>query len=90
MSEAGYIPIITGDPNEVVHLIRRNRPHLVLLDFMLPDVDGVALMKALPELADIPVIFLSAYGEDEIVASALDIGVVDYAPTTHLSRLTVT
>ncbi|MDE0232118.1 MAG: ATP-binding protein [bacterium] len=92
LSEAGYVPIITGDPNEVGHLMRRNKPHLVLLDFMLLDTDGVTLMKDLPELAEVPVIFLSGYGEDEIVASALDAGAADYvvkpfSPTELIVRI---
>ena len=92
LAEAGYTPIITGDPNEVGHLMRRNKPHLVLLDFMLPDTDGVAMMKDLPELAEVPVIFLSGYGEDEIVASALDAGAADYvvkpfSPTELIVRI---
>ena len=90
--EAGFVPILTGDPNEVGHLIRRNKPHLVLLDFMLPDIDGVTLMKDLPELAEVPVIFLSGYGEDKIVASALDAGAADYvvkpfSPTELIVRI---
>lgn len=90
--EAGYTPIITGDPTEVGHLIRMNKPSLVLLDYMLPDTDGVALMNEVPELADIPVIFLSGYGEDEIVASALEVGAIDYvvkpfSPTEVLVRI---
>ena len=92
LAETGYVPIVTGDPNEVCHLMRRNKPHVVLLDFMLPDKDGVALMKELPELAEVPVIFLSGYGEDEIVASALDAGAADYvvkpfSPTELVVRI---
>ena len=74
------------------HLMRRNQPHLVLLDFMLPDTDGVALMRDVPELAEVPVIFLSGYGEDEIVASALEAGALDYvvkpfSPTELIVRI---
>ena len=39
------------------------RPHLVLLDLMLPGNDGIELMKDIVEMADVPVIFLSAYGQ---------------------------
>ena len=57
---------------------RAERPRLVLLDLMLPDVDGIELMRQVPELADLPVIFISAYGREETVAKALDSGAADY------------
>ena len=46
----------------------------VLLDLMLPGVDGIELTKTVPELSDVPVIFLSAYGRDQIIARALEAG----------------
>ena len=46
LSDAGYTPIVTGDPDEVLHLIEQEKPHLVLLDMMLPGTDGIELMTA--------------------------------------------
>ena len=74
----GYAPIVTGDPNEVASLVRTKRPALIILDLRLPEVDGIELMEATPELADLPVIFISAYGRDETIARALDAGAADY------------
>ncbi len=45
---------------------------------MLPGADGIELMETVPELADLPVIFISAYGRDETVARALQKGAADY------------
>ena len=53
-------------------------PHLVLLDLMLPDHDGIELMQELHRTARVPVIFLSIYGQDEIIARAFDLGAADY------------
>ena len=78
LSEAGYAPLVTGDPGELARLIRTRRPRLVLLDLMLPGTDGIALMEQVPELADLPVIFISGYGRDETVARALESGAADY------------
>ena len=75
---AGYAPVVTGDPEAVPALVGANRPQLVLLDLMLPGADGVELMETVPELADLPVIFISAYGKDDAVARALDKGAADY------------
>ena len=75
---AGYIPIATGDPDELPHLLGTHKPHLVLLDLLLPGSDGIELMEGMPGLADLPVIFISAYGRDETIAKALDAGAADY------------
>ena len=73
-----YAPLVTGDPEEVSDLIRTERPRLVLLDLMLPGTDGIALMERVPELADLPVIFIFGYGRDETIARALEAGAADY------------
>ena len=78
LSAAGYSPVVTGDPGEVFGLIRDRAPDLVLLDLMLPGTDGIELMLSIPELADLPVIFISAYGRDETIARALEAGARDY------------
>ncbi len=92
LSEAGYVPQVTGDPEAVGRLIREEKPHLVLLDLMLPGTDGVELMESVPELAEVPVIFLSAYGRDQVIARALEAGADDYivkpfSPTELVARI---
>ena len=76
--KAGYVPLLTGDPEEVMPLIEERRPSLVLLDLKLPGVDGIDLMESIFEADDVPVIFLSAYGQDEFVVRAFDGGASDY------------
>ena len=78
LAAAGYSPLVTGDPREVPRLIREKQPRLVLLDLMLPGTDGIELMQDVPEMADLPVIFISGYKRDETVARALEMGAVDY------------
>ena len=75
---AGYAPLMTGDPRELPRLIQTEKPELVLLDLMLPGTDGIELMERIPELADLPVIFISGYRRDETVARALQLGAADY------------
>ncbi len=92
LAAEGYAPLVTGDPEEVAGLIRTKRPHLVLLDLMLPGADGIELMEQTPELADLPVIFISGYGRDETVARALEAGAADYivkpfSPTELAARV---
>ena len=75
---AGYAPIVTVDPEEALRLVADERPHLVLMDLVLPGADGIELMQHLAEVADVPVIFLSAHGQEQLVARALDQGAADY------------
>ena len=78
LSEAGYAPTVTGDPDAIGDLLEETRPHLVLLDLMLPGADGLNLLESVPGLSNVPVIFLSAYGGDQLVARALEKGADDY------------
>ena len=78
LAGSDYVPLVTGDPEELPGLIRSEKPRLVLLDLMLPGTDGIELMEAIPELADLPVIFISAYGRDETIVRALEAGAADY------------
>ena len=78
LSEAGYAPVVADAPDEIAHLVRTAKPRLVLLDLMLPETDGIALLQSVPELAGLPVVFISAYGRDENVARALEAGAADY------------
>ena len=92
LTNAGYAPMVTGEPGKLSHLIRTERPQLVLLDLILPGADGIELMERVPELADQPVIFISAYGRDETIAKALRIGADDYivkpfSPTELTARV---
>ena len=78
LSEAGYEPTVTGDTEEVGRLMEETRPHLVVLDLMLPGTDGIRMMESVPGLSEVPVIFLSAHGGDRTVARALEAGADDY------------
>ena len=78
LTMSGYEPLVTADPEEALRLVAEERPHLVLLDLVLPGTDGIDLMKAIEETTDVPVIFLSAYGQDKLVARAFDNGAADY------------
>ena len=78
LTQAGYAPVVTGDPEEVSRLMAEETPRLVLLDMMLPGSDGMELMKDIREVSDAPVIFLSVNGQEEVVARAFDMGAADY------------
>ena len=92
LAKADYAPLVTGDPREALRLMEEKHPDLVLLDLMLPGTDGIELMAEMLKIADVPVIFLSVYRQDEIIARALDTGAVDYvvkpfSPTELIARV---
>ena len=92
LTKAGYAPIVTGDPDDVPRLIKANDPALVLLDLMLPGSDGIDVMRRILTITDAPVIFLSAFGQVDVIAGAFDAGAVDYivkpfSPTELTARI---
>ena len=92
LSEAGFTPIVTADPEEALLFMEEQRPHLVLLDLVLPDADGIDLMKGILRIADVPVLFVSVYGKDQVIAQALEEGATDYivkpfSPTELVARV---
>ena len=92
LAKSGYEPIVTGEPEEVLPLMAETRPALVLLDLVLPGTDGVELMKDILSVADVPIIFLSAHGRDDLIARVFDMGAADYvvkpfSPTELSARI---
>ena len=79
LEEAGYTPITTRDPEELVRLVRTEKPDLVLLDFSLPDADGVELIKRISDVADVPLIVTPEHdGGEELISMAFEAGAEDY------------
>ncbi len=92
LGEAGYAPLVVGDHEDLVHVLEKEKPALVLLDLMLPGTDGIELMEQVPGLSDVPVVFISGYGRDETIARALEAGAEDYivkpfSPTELVARV---
>ena len=72
---------VARDGEEALKLIARDPPSLVLLDLMLPGMDGLAVCRALkssPATAAIPVVMLTARGEESDIVAGLELGADDY------------
>ena len=92
LSNAGYRALVTSEPKEALALVGEHRPSLALLDLMLPEDDGEELMGDILAVSRIPVIFMSAYSKDEVVARVLEQGATDYivkpfSPTELVARV---
>ena len=70
--------ISAGDGDAAQRLLSKIKFHLVLLDIMLPGVDGFALCEKLREKSDTPVMFLTARGLEEDKLRGYDLGCDDY------------
>ncbi len=64
--------------NQAIDKIRSNLPDLVLLDVMLPDVDGFEVLRIIREVSTVPVIMLTAKGEEDDRVRGLELGADDY------------
>jgi len=75
---AGYTAQVFGDGRAALDAIRANPPALVVLDLMLPGLDGLALCRALRETGDLPVIMVTAKVEEIDRLLGLEAGADDY------------
>jgi DNA-binding response OmpR family regulator len=76
------------DGEKGMKMVKEERPNLVLLDLILPGIDGfevLSRMKDDPALAKIPVIILSNLGQKEDVERGLEMGAVDYLIKAHFT-----
>ncbi|OQY86107.1 MAG: hypothetical protein B6D40_02025 [Anaerolineae bacterium UTCFX3] len=91
----GFDVLASNNAREAILMVREKRPHAVILDLMMPDMDGRQVCRAIREFSNVPIIILSALNDPETVASALDSGADDYlvkpVPSdvlaAHLNRL---
>ncbi|MBC8470849.1 MAG: response regulator transcription factor [Planctomycetes bacterium] len=74
----GYETSIACDGKEALDTVARELPTLVLLDIMMPTVDGYEVCRQLREWAQVPVIMLSALCDEEDKVRCLDLGADDY------------
>ena len=95
LEKAGYAVITAGSGEDGLALARRHRPDLILLDLMLPGMDGLEVCRTLKESKEterIPVVMLTARGEEADIVAGLELGADDYltkpfSPRVLLARI---
>ena len=86
---AGYQPLSAGDAAEAEALMAERAPELILLDWMLPGMSGIEFTRRLrkePALREVPIIMLTARGEEHSKVTGLEAGVDDYVTKPFSTR----
>jgi DNA-binding response OmpR family regulator len=78
LEREGYRTLEAADGDRARELLERNEPHLVVLDLMLPGTDGLALCRWIRSKSDLPIIMLTARGEEADRIVGLELGADDY------------
>ncbi len=78
LSRDGYRVLVANDGIEALRLTRESRPDLVVLDLMLPGIDGLEICRTLRSESDVAIIMLTARTTDEDKLAGLSLGADDY------------
>jgi len=83
----GFDTLTANSGEEGILLAREKKPDLIVLDMMMPEVDGWAVCKEVRSFSSVPIIVLSALNDPSVIASILDAGADDYLTKPAPSRL---
>lgn len=91
----GFDALIANSGEEGIQIIKEKSPQIIILDLMMPGMDGWQVCKTVRSFSNIPILILSAIDDSGIVAGILDAGADDYlvkpVPSTvliaHLNKL---
>ncbi len=78
VSKEGFNPIIADDGQAALDAFSSHAIELILLDVMLPKIDGFGVCKTIRATSNVPIIMITAKGEDYHRIMGLDIGADDY------------
>ncbi|TFW29326.1 diguanylate cyclase [Massilia horti] len=93
LQQQGYQTFVATSAERALELAQRVRPDLILLDIVMPGMDGMEAcrrLKADPNTAAIPIIFMSVRDEEDDIVAGFDLGAVDYMPKPlHMAEVCV-
>jgi DNA-binding response OmpR family regulator len=85
----GFEVAATNNSTEGLGLVREVSPDVIILDLMMPEMDGWQICKAVREFSQVPIIILSALNDPSMIASVLDAGADDYLTKPTPSRVLI-
>ncbi len=74
----GFEPLTANNGEEGVRIVKEKSPQLIILDLMMPGMDGWQVCRAVRSFSNLPILILSAIDDSAIVAGILDAGADDY------------
>jgi DNA-binding response OmpR family regulator len=74
----GYDVLVASDGKQALEQIETHQPELVLLDVMMPKMDGFTVCQRVREFSSVPIIIVTARGQDQDKIRGLDLGADDY------------
>lgn len=80
LSAEGYTVSTSADGIQAIHDFETLRPDLILLDLMLPGIDGIEVCRRIRRESDVPIVMLTARSDTADVVSGLEAGADDYVP----------
>ncbi len=89
LKSQGFEVAATNNSGDGLNMIREDSPDLVVLDLMMPDVDGWEVCRSVRTFSKVPIIVLSALNDPSMIASVLDAGADDYLTKPTPSRVLV-
>jgi two-component system KDP operon response regulator KdpE len=78
LEQDGYEVIEAYNGSEALERLRDSLPDLILLDVMMPDIDGFEVLRTIREISQVPIIMLTAKGEEDDKVKGLELGADDY------------
>ena len=78
LKNAGYRVQTAGTGQDALDALSRERPDLIVLDLMLPDIDGIEICRRIRQKSDVPILMLTARDEDVDKIIGLEVGADDY------------
>lgn len=78
LEQDGFEVVEANNGTQAMEKLRTTLPDLILLDVMMPDIDGFTVLKMIREIGNIPVIMLTAKGQEEDKVKGLELGADDY------------
>ncbi len=78
LEQAGYQVVVAYDGREAMAAFRKEKPNLVVLDLMLPELDGLKICEIIRKESDAPIIILTARVEEDDRILGLELGADDY------------
>jgi two-component system alkaline phosphatase synthesis response regulator PhoP len=92
LSREGYQVPCAASGEQALRLVRLEKPDLIVLDLMLPDIDGLEVTRRLkndPNTKNLPIVMLTAKGEEADIVTGLELGADDYITKPFSPRILV-